>query len=302
MEKELIQQSINQSNQTSISHDEEQYILTHEEEETAIAYAKKKYLQHSAHKMVGVGMTAEQIERKVGQLDLSEVFTPEKCKEILATCNANMHQQIWHEQQRKARIQEESERCMQLTHRCDAIYFFNMIKYGARNEGKKLIQNDQTLHYLKTLCFYFSNDARFETELNFDRSKGLWVRGGAGVGKTYPLQLLEENELNPFRVMSMIEIAGNVSEEGEYELTGSMCVIDDVGSEQPLINHYGTKINWFKDFIEMFYASKKSFSRIIITTNCDFDEIENKYGFRVRSRIKDMFNIINIKGEDLRGK
>jgi hypothetical protein len=29
--------------------------------------------------------------------------------------------------------------------------------------------------------------------------------------------------------------------------------------------------------------------------------MEEKYGFRVRSRIKDMFNIVDVNGEDMRG-
>jgi len=77
--------------------------------------------------------------------------------------------------------------------------------------------------------------------------------------------------------------------------------LDDVGTEEPIVNHYGTKINWFKNFIEMYYLKNKPFNKLIISTNNSFDEIESKYGFRVRSRIKDMFNIIDVQGKDMRG-
>ena len=43
------------------------------------------------------------------------------------------------------------------------------------------------------------------------------------------------------------------------------------------------------------------FNKLIISTNNSFDELESKYGFRVRSRLKDMFNIIDVDGKDLRG-
>ena len=51
----------------------------------------------------------------------------------------------------------------------------------------------------------------------------------------------------------------------------------------------------------MYYLKNKPFNKLIISTNNNFDEIESKYGFRVRSRIKDMFNIIDVRGKDMRG-
>ncbi len=74
-----------------------------------------------------------------------------------------------------------------------------------------------------------------------------------------------------------------------------------MGTEEPRIVHYGTTVTWFKNFIEQYYlVQRKNFSGLIISTNNDFDELEDKYGFRVRSRLREMFNIVDVEGNDMR--
>jgi len=77
--------------------------------------------------------------------------------------------------------------------------------------------------------------------------------------------------------------------------------LDDVGTEEHTVNHYGTKISFFKNFIEKYYLQNKTYEKLVVSTNNSFNEMEEKYGFRVRSRIKDMFNIIDVTGKDMRG-
>jgi len=83
--------------------------------------------------------------------------------------------------------------------------------------------------------------------------------------------------------------------------TDRLLLLDDVGSEQAEVMHYGTKINWFKDFMEDYYLKNKVYTRLLITTNCGGDEIEKRYGYRVRSRVREMFNQIALTGVDRRG-
>jgi DNA replication protein DnaC len=97
----------------------------------------------------------------------------------------------------------------------------------------------------------------------------------------------------------MIDISDEVREYGGFQAKGKVVYLDDVGSEET-VNHYGSKINWFKEFLESYYLNSTDFSRLILSTNCNFDQIQEKYGFRVRSRMKEMFNIIDVKGKDLR--
>ena len=76
--------------------------------------------------------------------------------------------------------------------------------------------------------------------------------------------------------------------------------LDDVGTEESTLNVYGTKITWFKDFIENYSLDKLKPNKLIISTNCNFDEIEEKYTGRVRSRMAEMFNFIKVTGTDRR--
>jgi DNA replication protein DnaC len=179
------------------------------------------------------------------------------------------------------------------------------MKWTSRNVlGKEFILNEDNKRLITTLCYFFSADQRFETELNFSMKKGLLIRGISGLGKTHLVKCLENNELNPVLILSMIEISEEIKQEGEYQIkVGDKKIIylDDVGTEEATINHYGTKINFFKNFIEGYYLRNSPFNRLIISTNNSAAEIEEKYGFRVRSRMRDMFNVIDIHGRDMRG-
>jgi DNA replication protein DnaC len=154
---------------------------------------------------------------------------------------------------------------------------------------------------IKSICYYASLDSRFETELGYNFNKGLLIQGTAGLGKTKTIEAIKNNLLFSISVISLIDIADIIRKDGYLNLnTNNHILLDDVGSEQEIVNYYGTKINWFKDFIETYYLKHKNFNKLIMTTNCGGDEIENKYGYRVRSRIREMFNTIQIYGQDKR--
>jgi DNA replication protein DnaC len=291
MQQKVIQQATAHLPSTTTGPEDEPYILTPEEEKEAIEYA---VVYRAKNLKLYEGEPDNRLERA------AKYFDEEKIKKLLKQCNSNKHQQLWHEEQKLKRINQDKERQQMLVMKCDARYFYNLLHKN--NYDKELIKNDNTFPYLKTLCFFFSNSQLFETELKLNPHKGLWIRGAYGVGKTFPLMCLQSNELIPFQIHSMLTIANEVAENGTYEINEPLKVIDDVGSEQSVVNHYGTKKNWFKDFIELYYAEQKPFNRLIITTNFDFEQVEKSYGSRVRSRVKDMFNIVDVKGEDLRGK
>jgi DNA replication protein DnaC len=129
----------------------------------------------------------------------------------------------------------------------------------------------------------------------------LLIRGISGLGKTFVPRCLENNELKPLAMFSMVAITEAVKEGGEFDLqTSKHIYLDDVGTEQTVINHFGTKITLFKDFIELYYSKNLPFNRLLISTNCNSNQLEEKYGFRVRSRAREMFNVIDVRGNDMR--
>lgn len=191
--------------------------------------------------------------------------------------------------------------------------FFSMMKSEAIERGEKLIFNDTTSPLIKAICFRLSNDPRYQTEFKnidstpFSFSRGLIIRGNPGLGKSWLISLVAENPVCPVQIITMNEITEMVRNTGEFTGTKfashSIVYIDDVGTEDTPVKYFGTEINWFKDWIEGIYAKKKAaFSKVIFSTNIDFDEIGAKYGFRVRDRLAETFDVLFLKGKSMRKK
>jgi len=289
---------------TDLEGEPEPYILTKDEEAEIFARELLSLKQHVTWKMKGLGYTDFQIIDKIAGMELDKNLDKD---EILKRGNSNKHYWIWEQEQRTKEKESTRLAYQLLLEKCNAKYMYRLMKWSSQNIfGKQLIVNDNTLKLIQVLCYFLSNDERFETELNYSFKKGLLIRGISGLGKTHLVRCVEKNELHPILVLSMLEIADEVRSEGEYKIemgTNKILYLDDVGTEEATVNFFGTKINFFKNFLELTYLRNqfKTFSGLMISTNNSFDEIEQKYGFRVRSRIKDMFNIIDVKGEDMRG-
>lgn len=280
---------------------EEEMILTDEEQVEAVYYAAKRLQEHKLWTLRRRMATPEELEA-VKVEDFIELIDAEI---VLKKANSNKHYAIWQENQREKEKKDREEKRMLIEQQWTANQMLKFLRWSSkeRYEKRELIENEHTLRLIKVICFFLSDDPRFETELGYSFKKGLLLRGICGLGKTYLLKCLSENPRNPIYIKSMIEIAEEVHANGSFELPiAKKWYIDDVGSETAPVNHYGTKINWFKDFLETYYLNKIEYSGLIISTNLNNVALEEKYGFRVRSRVKDMFNVITATGEDLRGK
>lgn len=302
MENKLIQKLVENWNLTNLNESTDEYILTKDEEDYVIANELLSLKQYKAWKMKGLGYTDTQIFEKIESVDCEAELNKEL---ILKQANSNKVYDLWQKEQRKKEKELEELKKEELKKTWTAKHMFRFLQWTSLNVyGKKLLVTDNNKNLITALCFFLSNDSRFETELGFSFTKGLLIRGTAGLGKTYIPKCLSTNELRPISVFSMIEISEEAKDEGDYDLkfTPGIIYIDDVGSEEPTVKHFGTTINWFKSFIEKIYLNTTVFNKLIISTNINFAEIENRYGFRVRSRMKDMFNIIDVTGTDMRGQ
>lgn len=281
---------------------QEPYILTHDEEKVILENELLRLQQHATWKMKGLAMTDAEILAKIKTIDWGAEMDKEA---ILRLANSNKHYSIWQQKQRDNEKQAEVDRITRLKEQWTATQVYKLMQWTSQNEfGKKLILNNENKNFIKALCYFISRDERFETELGLSLNKGLLIRGVSGLGKTFLVQCASKNELNPILILSMLEITGDVKSDGEYQIkmgNHKIIYLDDVGTEEATVNHFGTKISFFKNFIESYYLRNKVFNNLIISTNNSFAEIEEKYGFRVRSRMKDMFNIVDVIGKDMRG-
>lgn len=287
---------------TSSDASPEPYILTKDDEDKLIGHAIAEAQKLAVWKMRQLLMGQNEIDAKINLIDWNGEIDRD---EILQRANMVKNHEIWQKEQRVKEREEEKRRKQELKELWTAKRMYQHMSWVSQNEyGKKLVVNSDNREFITALCYFISRDEKFETDLKFSLNKGLLIRGISGIGKTHLVKCLEANELNPILVLSMLDIAEEIKERGEYQIKSNnhkIVYLDDVGSEEAVINHYGTKINFFKTFIESVYLRAKSFNHLIFSTNNSFDEIEERYGFRVRSRLKDMFNVIEVYGHDMRG-
>lgn len=135
-----------------------------------------------------------------------------------------------------------------------------------------------------------------------DLQKGLLLSGEIGCGKTLTLKIFVEfmkyaNKIvAQYSAIEIVEIFK--SKEGKDRLFVSPLFIDDLGTEQVEINNYGTKEAPIYEIFNRRYLDRRFL--MFITTNLKPSQMEERYGDRVRDRIKEMFNVMPIKGESRR--
>lgn len=278
------------------------YVLSPEEEGRIVANEKVRIANEYRYHLTKQGKSLAEIEFKLSQIDF-DTDPNLNIEELLRTANANAYQKLWEAEQRRKEKEQAAILRKQIQETWTANYFFRYLKMICREQtGQELLFNEATRPLIQTICFFLSEDPRFETELKYEAKKGLLLRGVSGLGKTFLLKCLQHNPRNPIQIVSMLDIADAVRADGDYELLpyGSKLYLDDVGSEEATVNHYGTRINWFKNFLELYYLKSTAYNRLIISTNNNFSELEEKYGFRVRDRIREMFNVIDVQGKSMR--
>lgn len=175
------------------------------------------------------------------------------------------------------------------------------------------------------LCLYFTQDERFENAVdaggrNYSLSKGIMLVGSVGVGKTDLLRAFEKNKRRCFATITANEISEKVKSNGadywrtycgfvpghgntpEYFLQNNIgWAIDDMGTENKVVD-YGTPVDPMQVIIAERYKMKDKipFNSMHITSNLDGEELERRYDYRLRSRIREMFNVIQLGGKDRR--
>jgi DNA replication protein DnaC len=147
-----------------------------------------------------------------------------------------------------------------------------------------------------------------------DKKKGLLLMGNIGCGKTTLMRVFRDNS-NPYKIVSCKDVSDIWKKEGDissfcrldkgksyyksvFGIRDTGICFDDLGIETRTRN-YGDESNVMEDVILSWYNTGL-FNRIHITTNLTVDEIEVKYGKRVRSKMREMFNLVIIEGGDRR--
>lgn len=191
------------------------------------------------------------------------------------------------------------------------IYNFNNCLLFINHQGKirygksfKICQEDIPTIY--KLIIYMIKDQKIADKLQINLEKGILLSGPIGCGKTSIMQLLKpfSNHYTDYKIKTCREISFEFAKNGfealtpytqkstyQQRLTG-YC-FDDLGAEQQ-IKHFGNDCNVMAEILITRYEQFIENNTIThITTNLSASEIEKMYGNRLRSRMRQMFNLVS---------
>lgn len=176
---------------------------------------------------------------------------------------------------------------------------------GKKAFGKSFKICDDDKPIIFKLLIYAIRDHENALKLGLDINKGILLTGPIGCGKTSIMQLIKP--FSNFKCDYKIKTTRDVSFEfakngfealqvytqktnGQNRLSG-YC-FDDLGAEKQ-IKHFGNDCNVMAEILISRYEQFIENNSIThITTNLSASELENYYGNRVRSRLRNMFNLI----------
>lgn len=177
-------------------------------------------------------------------------------------------------------------------------------------QGKKLFGGSffldpADLPLIRKLLCYFLKDQAAADLYGINLNKGILLAGPVGCGKTSLMHLMRlyQPVKNRFLIKSCRDISFEFIKEGydtvhKYSLRSFkdfdpvVYCFDDLGAENNL-KFYGNECNIMAEIILSRYdqfLSRKLLTHI--TTNLSASEIEREYGKRVRSRMREKFNLM----------
>jgi DNA replication protein DnaC len=195
---------------------------------------------------------------------------------------------------------------------------YDQLREFVLSENKYYILDGDNTAIFEMLCMYFSGDEAFELQGDgFSLNKGIMLYGAVGCGKTSLMRMFQHNTFRPFCINPCRKIADSYASEGanalyHYSTTSKVMpqmnngfseigrCYDDLGTENSKKN-FGNEVNVMQDVLYKVYDNNL-IGNFHLTTNIIGDDIEQFYGVRIRSRMREMFNVIafNVDSKDRR--
>lgn len=197
----------------------------------------------------------------------------------------------------------------------DCIAFLN--KAGKADFGNHFQIHSEDYDVIHKLLAYFYQDEIVCKQYDLSLRKGLLLTGSIGCGKTTIIFLLKYflPKHYQYPVKSTRDIAYEFVEHGysiinkysksHFQQNGGQLIprtlcLDDLGLESS-IKHFGNETNTIAEILLNRYQLFTSRGMIThATTNLNPIELEKLYGNRLRSRMREMFNLISFNSTDKR--
>lgn len=192
----------------------------------------------------------------------------------------------------------------------------NVLLSTVSKNGDPYIINASNEPVIDQLCYYFSGDPRFKG----DPLKGIMLVGKPGVGKTHLMNTFIKNPKASYIVPTCKIIAEKYAnkwsseDKSTIEYYSELKMADfghqwdqkflgtcfgDLGAEGDATS-FGNKRNVIEEIIFNRYEANIPNFYTHFTTNLNGEEIEKRYGSRLRDRIKEMCNVFVLNGESFR--
>ncbi len=184
----------------------------------------------------------------------------------------------------------------------------DLIKFF-KAKGKEIIQRDLILDEENIIPIDFGLRYFYGLELPDNvainkpsHKKGLLFFGNYGTGKSTFFRIIRKMrpQDNGFGIISANDLVAIYEEEGESGLKrrdNTRLFIDELGSEKTGI-YFGSKLNVLERFLLKRYdLFVEKGLKTHVTTNLSPEEIGERYGSRIYSRLFEMFNLVPFGAE-----
>lgn len=185
-------------------------------------------------------------------------------------------------------------------------------RWGKQQYGKQFHIREEDKHIIFRLLSYFLKDEAVASHLQIDLNKGILLSGPIGTGKTTLMNLMKlfEPAQGRFIMRSCRDVSFEFIKEGyetihkysrhsfqPYTHNPRTFCFDDLGTENTL-KYFGNECNVMAEVLLSRYDLFISRGLIThFTTNLSAPEIEEIYGNRARSRMREMLNLIGFSKE-----
>lgn len=180
-------------------------------------------------------------------------------------------------------------------------------KFASEFVGKKYLIPDEEKPIVFAVLAWMLQDDLVAKEMDFDLQKGILLSGPIGCGKTTLFKLMQKftsSTQNKFGIVSTRQIVSEFMQSGYQVLENyskgnfshdarkpKIYCFDDLGVETSS-KYYGNDCNVMAEILLTRYEMFKDRGLIThLTTNLSAAEIESIYGNRLRSRMREMFNL-----------
>lgn len=245
------------------------------------------------------------------------ILTPEEIAKSILDAKVKKGIALQYEENEKER-RRKSEILMKPFSTDELILY--CIEFYNERFNRKFVIDEENTPLIEKLGQYFTDAPEFNVG-DFNLKKGIMVMGPVGTGKSWLMSFFQKNKKSCFTIKSCRDVTNDylVYKEEIVDIYSTpfkkpmhdpavffqneigYC-FDDLGTEQETKNSFGNKKDVMADILYAIYDKyiKKDFTKFHATTNLNENELKERYGSRLYSRFKEMFNVFVYDGKDRR--